>query len=260
MSKKRVLRLRYEQLMYLLRRDIKKRYKDTALGLLWILLTPLIQSFVIAYIFVRIIGVQSSQIPTDLYPFIVLSGLTTWNYVSHTIGRAMDVFTTNREFVQNQPLPLILLPLASSLEKLFDFVVETAFLIILLTVVHHAPGIQLLGLLPFTLAIFLFVTGLSMLFSLIYIYVRDVGHIVSFFLSVWFWLSPIFFPADIIPSHLSWFNTNPMVHLLASFRSIMLNHTVDPVKEAKLLAMGLIVFSVGSLVFNRYHKRAFDAL
>lgn len=260
MSQKLLLQLRFEQLSHLIRRDIKRRYKDTALGLLWIILTPVIQSVIISFIFVKIIGIRSTQLPADLYPFIVLTGLTSWNYVSHTISQAMGIFTANRELVMNQPVPLLLLPLASSLVKLFDFVVETGFLIVLLIVIQHAPGWEILLLIPFTLALFLFVTGLSFLFSLAYLYVRDVGHIVSFILSVWFWLSPIFFPAELIPSRLAFFNANPMIHIIASFRNIMLYHTLDPVKDSKLLILGTAFFVVGITVFNRYAKKAYDAI
>jgi len=260
MLKNRLLQLRLEQLSYLVRRDIKRRYKDTALGLLWIVITPLIQSVVISFVFVRIIGIQSSQLPASLYPFIVLSGLTAWNYISHTVSQAMVVFTTNRELVQNQPVPLLLLPLTSSLVKLFDFMVETGFLLILLVIIRHAPGWEVLLLIPFTFSLFLFVTGLSFIFSLIYLYVRDVGHVVSFILSVWFWLSPIFFPAEIIPDRLALFNANPMIHILAAFRNIMLYHTADPLKDSKLLALSLAVFLLGGMIFNRYAKKAYDTI
>lgn len=244
----------------MVRRDIKRRYKDTALGLLWIILTPLIQSVVISYVFVKVIGIQSTQLPASLYPFIVLTGLTAWNYISHTISQAIGLFTINRELVQNQPIPLLLLPLSSSLVKLFDFMVETGFLVVLLIIIKHAPGWEVLLLIPFTFSLFLFVTGLSFLFSLIYLYVRDVGHVVSFILSVWFWLSPIFFPAEIIPERLALFNANPMIHILASFRNIMLYHTSDPLKDSKLLVLSLAVFLFGAMVFSRYSKKAYDAL
>lgn len=260
MHRKRLLRLRFEQLLYLVRRDIKKRYKDTVLGLLWIVLTPLIQSVVISFVLVRIIGVESGSLPARLYPFIVLTGLTTWNYISHTVSQAMGLFTANRELVQNQPLPLILLPLSSALVKLFDFVIDGAFLILLLIIIGYSPGWLVLLIVPFSLALFLFVTGLSLLFSLIYLYIRDVGHLVSFILSVWFWLSPIFFSAELIPPHLALFNLNPMVHILASFRNILLYHIADPMKEAKLLVMGLVVFTAGVVVFRRYARKAYEII
>lgn len=252
------LRLTWERLFHLVRRDIKSRYKDTVLGLMWILLTPLIQAIVISFVLAKVMGIRASSLPPELFPFVILTGLTAWNMISHSISNAMTIFVNNRDLVRNQPIPLILLPLSTVVVKLFDFVVETVFLLPLLALIHHPVGAIIGLLVPFTLALFLFTVGVSLIFSTIYMYIRDIGHLVSFILSIWFWVSPIFYPAELIPSHLRFFNLNPLVHILATFRQILLYQQADPVKLSKLLLMSLVVAVVGVVIFQRQRKIILD--
>lgn len=251
-------RLNRERLGFLVLREIKSRYKDTTLGLVWVIITPIIQAFVISFFLVKIIGLSAPSIPTQQMPLVVLSGLILWNFVSRSFAQAMSTFSGRRELIINQPLPLILLPLSDSLTKLFDFVVDTLVLVIMSWIVIGHLGWSLLALIPFTLILWIFGAALALLSSLIEVVVRDVGHLVSFFLSIWFWFSPIFYPAEIIPVHYRFINLNPLVHFLAAYRQIILGQTVDIEKMAKLIVMSTVIGLFSWWVFRRYQKRIYE--
>lgn len=251
--------LNWERLWQLVKREIKQRYKDTVLGVVWIVLAPIIQALAISFILVRVIGVNSA-IPAALFPFIVLSGFLVWNFIARTVGHALSTFTNNRELVINQHIPLALLPLSQTIVKLIDYLVELVVLIILLFIVNQPITWSFLGLLPLTFALFLFTCGLSFIFSTAYIVIRDTGHLMSFILSIWFWLSPVFYPSDIIPKALSILNFNPVVHFLFAARQMLFYNLVDPVKLAKILVMSAIVFVVGIVFFERVKPKIYDSV
>lgn len=261
MPKRRVdLRLRWEQLQQLSRREIKRRYKDTALGMLWIVFFPLVQSLVISAAFILVFGQQLPGQPVHFFPLIVFSGFVLWNFVSNSASQALTAFSGNRELVINQPLSLLLLPLANTVIKLNDFVIDCVVLAVLVSIFIHHPTVAWFALIPLTFALTVFVAGLCLLFSLLYQFARDVGHLMSFILSVWFWLSPIFYPAELIGSRFRFFNLNPLVHFLAAFRQILLYNQADGLKILKLTVMSLVLFAFSLLIFNRRKKLIYDLI
>lgn len=251
-------RLYYELLLELARRETRRRYKDTILGWLWIILIPLLQSAVIAFLFVRLAGVNLAVTGTP-YVLLVLSGFTVWNYVSHTVSQAMSSLTENRELINTQPIPLSLLPLSGALVKTYDWLIEVVVFAILTVILTHAlPVSFLIGILPLAISLILFVAGLSLLAAVVGGLVRDAGHLVSLFLSVWFWLSPIFYPAERISANFGLINLNPLIHFLAAFRQIALDGVVDAEKLAKLFVGSVGFFLVSLLLFQRTTWRTYD--
>lgn len=256
--RRRQLRLYWELLLELAKRETRRRYKDTALGWIWIILLPLIQSAVIAFLFVKLAGVSFSD-PKIPYVLIVLSGFTVWNFVSHAVSQAMTALSDSMELINTQPLPLTLLPLAGALVKTYDWLIELLVFVILTVILTGSiPTTFFMGILPLAVSLTMFVAGLALLTSLLGSFVRDSGHLISLFLSVWFWLSPIFYTASRIPTHLRAINLNPLVHFLAAFRQISLEGVLDAEKLAKLFIMSAIVFVASLIIFHRTSRRVYD--
>lgn len=251
-------RLFIEQLNALAKRETHRRYKDTLVGWLWIILVPILQSAVIAFFFVRFVGL-TRQSPNSPYLLIVLSGYTVWNYVSHTVSQAMSAFTSNMDLINTQPLPLILLPLTNTWVKTLDWVVSLVmFAVVTAFMTGSLPTSFWLGLLPFGLALAMFVSSLAILAALAGSLVRDIGHLVSLLLSLWFWISPIFYPAHLIPSALSALNLNPLMHFLAAFRQISLEGILDLEKLSKLLIVSAGCLLLSLLLYRRLAWRIYD--
>jgi ABC-type polysaccharide/polyol phosphate export permease len=255
---RRRARLYLELLLELARRETRRRYKDTILGWLWIILIPLLQSIVIAYFFVRLAGIDLSSSGAP-YILLVLSGFTIWNYVSHTIGQAMSTLSDSRELVNTQPIPLTLLPLSGALVKTYDWLIEVAvFALFVVILTGDLPTAFLLGIGPLAVSLIMFVSGLALLTALVGSFVRDAGHLVSLLLSIWFWLTPIFYPAERIAAHFTLINLNPLIHFLSAFRQLGLEGVMDADKLAKLFVCSAAFLVTSLLIYRRTAWRIYD--
>lgn len=255
---RRQLRLYFELLVELARRETRRRYKDTLLGWLWIILIPLLQSAVIAFLFVRLSGIDLTYDNTP-YVLIVLSGFTMWNFVSHTVSQSMTALSGNMELINTQPLPLSVLPLSVVFVKTYDWLTELlVFIVISILMTGVLPHSFWLGIVPLTASLILFVAGLSLIISLIGSLIRDAGHLISLFLSVWFWMTPLLYPAERIADRFKWINLNPLVHFLAAFRQISLYDVLDVDKLAKLFVCSAVFFLFALLFFHRQSWRIYD--
>ena len=252
------LRVNYERLINLIQKEIRARYKFTLLGWLWIILTPIIQALVISFFLVRVIGLKSSDVNNDILPIIILSGLTVWNFLSRTISQTMNTFISNKGLVKNNHLPLFLLPLANTIVKFIDYLLDTLVLIIIVYLLHLQIQINFLALIFLSFCIFIFGYALSLIASLFNIFIRDFGHLISFILSIWFWSSPIFYPAKLISPNLWFVNLNPIVHILASYRQIILTNTLDLEKLLKVFGMAAITLLIANIFFMRNKHKVYD--
>jgi len=251
-------KINFERLIVLTQKEIRSRYKFTVLGWLWIILTPIIQALVISFFLVKVIGLKAPGTETIELPVIILSGLTVWNFVSRTIIQSMNTFIMNKGLVKNNYLPLFLLPLSNTIVKFIDFLTDTAVVLIIVFALQLQTQINILALILFAICLFIFVYALSLFFSLINIFVRDFGHLISFILSIWFWSSPIFYPATLIAPKLWFVNLNPLVHMLASFRQIMLTNTFDSDKLIKIFLMSVVLLILTNFFFMRNQKKVYD--
>ena len=245
-------------MLELARRETRRRYKDTILGWLWIILIPLLQSAVIAFLFVKMAGIDLSG-TNEPYVLLVLSGFTVWNFVSHTVSQSMTALSGNMDLINTQPIPISLLPLSGALVKTYDWLTEVlVFIVVAIMVTGQLPTTFWQGIVPLVVSLTLFVAGLSLIISLIGSLIRDAGHLVSLFLSIWFWLSPIFYPAERIASRFGLINLNPLIHFLAAFRQISLDGILDVDKLAKLFVCSAVFFVVSLVVFQRQSWRIYD--
>jgi len=253
------LRINYERLVNLVQKEIRARYKFTFLGWLWIILTPIIQALVISFFLIKVIGLKTPDANDSLtLPIIILSGLTVWNFISRTMTQSMNAFILNRNLVKNNYLPLFLLPLSNTIVKFIDYLLDTTVLIIIIFILGLGVKINLLALIFLSFTIFLFVYALSLISSLINVFIRDFGHLISFFLSIWFWSSPIFYPASLIAPELWFVNLNPVVHILASYRQIVLTNQLDLEKLIKVFGLAIIFLVIANIFFMSNRKKVYD--
>ena len=153
---------RYRDLLsILIERDIKLRYKQTALGIVWVVLQPLIAALIFAAIFGRL-----AKLPSDGMPYLlfVFCGLTAWNYFSQALQRAGNSLVSNAQLVSKIYFPRLLIPLAHTLAVLVDFVVMLLVLFVMMAIYHVAPSIRILALPVFLLLATLTATGVALWF------------------------------------------------------------------------------------------------
>ena len=246
----------YREVLYILVwRDIKVRYKQTAIGISWVLLQPLIMML----IFTAVFGMWA-KIPSDgiWYPVFALTALIPWTYFSQAIIRAGESVVVHSKMVTRIYFPRLLLPLAMSISPLVDFALSLVLLFGLLIYAGIPLTWKVITLPGFILFAMLTAIGISFFTSAMNVRYRDVGHAIPFLIQIWMYASPIVYPLSLVPER--WrglYGLNPMVGVIEGYRWALLGQTApDPVVIVQSV---LVLFTVviAGLVFFRKVEREF---
>jgi lipopolysaccharide transport system permease protein len=246
----------YRELLYaLVGRELKLRYKQTAIGVSWVLLQPLVTMLIFTAIFGGLAKMPSDGI---WYPVFALTALLPWTFFSQAVTRAGGALVSNANLVNKIYFPRILLPLSTVLAPLADFILS---LILLFGMLVYA-GIPLTWKLA-TLPIFILIAmisamGVSLVVSATNVKYRDVGHAIPFVMQIWMFVSPIVYPVSLVPEKWRFlYGLNPMAGVIEGFRWALLGQTApDPmVMTASFLVF--VVFLLVSLVYFRQMERQF---
>ena len=246
----------YRELLYaLVGREVKLRYKQTAIGVSWVLLQPLVTVLIFTVIFGRL-----AKMPSDgvWYPVFALTALLPWTYFSQAVTRAGGALVSNANLVNKIYFPRILLPLSTVIAPLVDFVLSLVLLFGLL-VYAGIPLTWKLATLPiFILIATISAIGVSLVVSATNVKYRDVGHAIPFVMQIWMFVSPIVYPVSLVPEKWRFlYGLNPMAGVIEGFRWAVLGQTApDPtVMAASFLVF--VVFLLVSLVYFRQMERQF---
>jgi len=229
---------------FLIWRDIKVRYAQTALGAAWMVFQPLAMLLVYTFAFSHLARVAIPGIP---YPVFALAGLTLWIFVSRGVIIGSESLVTNMQLVTKTACPRVLIPLAAVVSVFVDFVVAFCLYLVISALYGFYPTWRYLLLPVIVLIAFILAIGLSLLFSATSVRYRDVGQVLPFLVQLWFFLSPIAYLLQ-TPGH-SWETIvqalNPMVGLILALRWVLLG---TPQPHGIFLAA--VVVSVGCFVFG----------
>ena len=246
-------------LVLLMMRDIKLRYKQTALGIVWVILQPLIASLIFAIIFGRFAGLPSNGIP---YLLFVYAGLLPWNVFSGSLQRAGNSLVGDSKLISKVYFPRMVIPIASSAAVLVDFAVALAVMFVLLLIEQWPLTLNILAL-PFLLLILLLISvGVSLFISALNVYYRDFMYALPFVVQVWMYASPVVYSGDLIPSLVKpFYAINPVVGVIDGFRWALLGTGEFPALSlAVSLLVGIVLFVAGGLVFQRVEQNFADVI
>jgi lipopolysaccharide transport system permease protein len=250
----------YRELGYILIwRDVTVRYKQTAIGVAWVILQPLITML----IFTAIFGILA-KVPSDgvWYPVFSLTALLPWTYFAQAVTRAGESVVANAKIVSKIYFPRLWLPLAMVVSPLIDFALSMVLLF----------GLLLYAGIPFswkvvTLPVFIFLAmltalGLSLFTSAMNVKYRDIGHAIPFVIQIWMYLSPIVYPVSLVPEHWRWlYGLNPMAGVIEGFRWALLGRTApDPVVMAESVIVLLLVVIAGLVYFRKMERQFADII
>ena len=244
-----------ELLHTLVGREIKLRYKQTAIGVSWVLLQPLVTMLIFTVIFGGL-----AKMPSDgvWYPVFALTALLPWTYFSQAVTRAGGALVSNANLVSKIYFPRILLPLSTVIAPLVDFVLSLVLLFGLL-VYAGIPLTWKLATLPiFILIAMISALGVGLVVSATNVKYRDVGHAIPFVMQIWMFVSPIVYPVSLVPEQWRFiYGLNPMAGVIEGFRWAVLEQTApDPMVMAASFLV-FVVFLVVSLVYFRQMERQF---
>jgi lipopolysaccharide transport system permease protein len=243
-----------ELLFFLTWRDIKVRYKQTALGAMWAVLQPLLMMVIFSIFLGAYAHVPSDGRP---YPLFALAGLVPWTLFSQSLNGASSSLVDNANLVSKVYFPRFILPLAPCGAFLLDFLIS----LVVLFVAMFAYGVPLtpsaLSIVPMTICILLAAFGAGLWLAALNVRYRDVRHAVPFLLQAWLFATPVAYPSTLVPAHLRWaVALNPAAGAIDWFRSALLGL---PIHLASLLISlaSTTVILLGGLLYFRTTERSF---
>ena len=243
----------YKYLLYnLVSKDLKVKYKGSILGFFWSLLNPLVMLFVYTLAFKYIIRVR-----VENFPLFFLCAFLPWSFLNTSLSMSVSSIKDNANLVKKVYFPTEILPLSIVFSNLIQFLLTFIILIPALLFFSIKMGSPLIAL-PF---IILFQTafsiGLSYIVAALNVFFSDVKHLLEIFLQVWFWLTPIIYPADFVPEKYQFlYRLNPFVLFVENYRNALLYNKMPSISSLLMLFItGVAVLIIGQLVFSLCNKR-----
>ncbi len=244
----------HKELLYFFTwRELKVRYKQTAIGVMWVLFQPFVTMVVFSVVFGHFGKIPSGNVP---YPIFVYVGLLIWQFFSSSLAGASNSLIGNAGIITKVYFPRLILPIVYSLVSLVDFAIASIILFGLMVYYHVLPHVFGLVILPLLLAIsFLISVGGGMILAAINVKYRDVRYALPFFLQILLFVTPVIYPPDILNKY-SWVLVlNPMTGVLKAARATILG--TAPVDWSLLIFSGIggvILFVLGILYFNKTER------
>jgi lipopolysaccharide transport system permease protein len=208
---------RYRELFYILAwRDISVRYKQTAIGVAWAILRPLLAMVIFTVVFGRIAKMPSNGIP---YPILVFAAMLPWQFFANALSEASNSLVGNTNLISKVYFPRLIIPAGAIITSLVDLLISAALLGILMVLFRFMPDWRLLTLPFFTLLAFLAALGPGLLLTALNVKFRDFRYVVPFIVQFGLFISPVGFSTDVIPEQ--WrlvYSLNPLVGVIDGFR------------------------------------------
>ncbi len=215
----------YRELLYFFTwRDLKVRYKQTAIGALWAVFQPFITMVVFTVFFGNLLKVPSDGVP---YPIFVYTGLLFWQFFSSALSDTSNVLITNQSIITKIYFPRLILPLSTVATKFIDFGIATVILIGMMIYYGYTPNVIGVLIIPLLLLItFMASVGLGLFLAAINVKYRDVRYVLPFFIQILMFVTPVIYPAGVLGKY-SWILAlNPMMGVIQSARAALLGTTV----------------------------------
>lgn len=232
-------------------KDVRGKYKNSVLGILWSFLNPLLQIAVYAIVFPLIL--RNTQ---ENYVIFLCCGLIPWTFFSTAISRSAFTMIENGNILKKVYFPREILPISVVTSEAVNFMIST--IIILAFVIFGGLGItKYILFYPLILVVqYLLVLAISLIVSSICVYIRDLQHFIGIFLQLLFYATPVVYSAETIPENFAWMlKINPMTYIIDGYRNIFYNQTMPDIKALLILFVILLfVIVIGYVIFNKLQK------
>ena len=246
----------YRELLYfLVWRDVKVRYKQTALGAIWAILQPVFTMVVFSLFFGRLGKMPSDGLP---YPLFSFAALVPWTYFSHGLSQASNSLVGSANLIKKVYFPRLAIPIASVASGLIDFAL--AFLVLLGMMLYYGilPGSKVI-VLPLLLLLTLVTSlGGSRWLSALNVHFRDVRHVIPFLTQLWLFSTPIAYPSSLLSE--PWrtvYSINPMVGVVEGFRWALLGTDTAPGPMIIVSSVAAVVILVSGVFYFRRLEKTF---
>jgi lipopolysaccharide transport system permease protein len=240
-------------------RDVKLRYKQTALGVTWVVLQPLLGALIFTFVFGRVAKFDSDGVPYFIFSY---AGLLGWNVFNSTLTKGSTCVVQNAQLVSKIYFPRLLLPLSTVASTLVDFTVGMVFMIFLMVVHHIEPGVGILLLPVWLVLMVLLGNGIALVISSLMVSYRDLQFVIPILLQFLLYASPVAYSVKMVPYHLrTLFMLNPIAGLLEAFRwSLLGTGHLNAGQLAYSAIMPFVVFLFGASFFSQMEQRFADVI
>jgi lipopolysaccharide transport system permease protein len=246
----------YRELLYfLVWREVKVRYKQTAIGAGWAICQPLLTMIIFTVIFGIFARMPSDGLP---YPIFAYAALLPWNYFSEAIARSGVSLVSDANLLRKVYFPRLIIPLASVITPLVDFSLSFVLLLAMMAWFGITPTWNVLALPGLLLLAVMTALSVGLWLSALNVRYRDVRHTIPFLTQVWMYASPVVYPVSLVPEN--WrllYSLNPMVGVIEGFRwGLLGKESPDFVLMAASMAAVVVLF-VGGIVFFKWNEGTF---
>jgi lipopolysaccharide transport system permease protein len=245
------------------KRDLKARYKGSVIGLFWSVIHPLVMLVLYTYIFSAILKVRVGATEgTGSFAIYLFCGMLPWNAFAEGVNRSTGVILEHANLIKRTIFPSEVLPIYPVVSGIVTQLIGLGILLIALLLSAHPLSPLLLVVPAILLLQFALTVGLAWIVAGITVFVRDLGQIVGVVLTIWVFLTPIFYPPSLIPERLRLLLVaNPMYALVESYRSLILRGRLPSWESLTILAcVALPVFLLGHWMFTRMQGAFADVI
>jgi len=245
--------LRYRDLVLaLVARELKVRYRRSAIGFTWTMLQPLLMMLVLQVVFSALFRFQVAN-----YPVYAMAGILFWNFFSQSVVASMNSLRGNAQLLKKVPVPKAVFPIATVASGVINLVFALVPLLLILVITGHPLTPALLFLPVAILLAALFTLGAGLLLSPLSIFFNDIVEMITVILSVLMYLTPIFYPKEIVPPKMRWIvRFNPLRSILEVFRDPIYYGKVPPLSHLTVSCLiVLVALGVGAWAFRKSSDR-----
>lgn len=239
----------YRELFYFLAlRDIKIRYKQTALGVLWAILQPLITVAIFSVVLGKLVAIRTGDIP---YPLFIFCGLLPWTFINTTVASSSNSIVSGSNLITKVYFPRLIIPIASVGAGLVDFLLGLIFFVMLMFYYQIGISAQMIFAPLFFAMMFALAVAVGVLLSALNVRFRDVKHIVPVALQLWMFASPVIYPSSLFPEKWRWvFALNPLTGILEGLRSSIFGTPFDMFAISSSVAIIFVLLVIALVVFR----------
>jgi lipopolysaccharide transport system permease protein len=259
----RVLILHWNTIKAFVRRDIHGRYVTSVMGLSWAIIQPLalllLYTFLFSYILKIRFGAAGS---TKSFAVYLFCGMLPWIAFSEGVVRASSVILEQGHLIKKVVFPSEILPAYVVLSALTMEMLGLSILVLAVALFYGGLGWSVLALPVIIVLQFMLTVGLAWLLASLNVFLRDVGQVLGLAMTLWMFLTPIFYPPEAIPPHLHWMlNLNPMYHVVKGYRDVIIEQHLPRLTQiGALAAMAFTAFLTGHWFFRRSKNAFVDVL
>ena len=244
-------------------RDLRARYVGSFLGIFWSIIHPLTQLLIYYFVFSVILKIKlGPEYETTNFSIWLVAGLLPWMFFADVVTRSPGAVLEQSSLITKTVFPSEILSFTLLVTAMINHLIGVIIFIGFLMLFGHGITLNVLLILPFFLVTGFLALGISWLLSALNVFLRDIGQIISVFINIWFFLTPIIYPRHLIPENLQFFyGLNPLLYSVEGYRLGFLGATEININGLfYLFLLGLVSFAIGGLIFKKLKPAFADVL